>query len=77
MYTLMSNVCIVCIVFFGNNPIYGFQTNKIFLISTGTPTFCKIKDLQVLKGPIKDEGFFFLNQYILLNFHQILTKYSM
>ena len=27
MYTLMSNVCIVCIVF-GNNPIYGFQTNK-------------------------------------------------
>jgi hypothetical protein len=29
MYTLMSNVCIVCIVF-GNNPIYGFQTNKIF-----------------------------------------------
>ena len=32
MYTLMSNACIMCIVF-GNNPIYGFQTNKIFLIS--------------------------------------------
>ena len=71
MYTLMSNVCIVCIVFLVTILFMDFKPIKYFwfLISDFYLNTNIFKDQRFIGSSIKDEGFFFLNQYVLLKFH--------